>query len=109
MVFLNFFPFFSQEKFLLQKDYKTSRQLLENDNLYFGANLSFVCRLADILCSGYSDIYIFSIEVEFWLAWNVVMNTSCVLCFSPTKLFEAVEMEGWVEGALKQWRVFLCK
>lgn len=52
MVFLNFFPFFSQEKFLLQKDYKTSRQLLENDNLYFGANLSFVCRLAGILCSG---------------------------------------------------------
>ena len=35
MVFLKFFPFFFQEKYLLQKDYKTARHLLENDNLYF--------------------------------------------------------------------------
>lgn len=41
----------------------------------------------------------FPIQVEFWLAWNIVMDTSCcVLCFFPTKLFDAVEMEGCVEG-----------
>ena len=64
MVFLKFFLFFFQEKYLLQKDYKISRHLLEKDNLYFGENLSFDCRIADIRCSGHSDIYIFSIQVE---------------------------------------------